>query len=501
MTEPPATEPPARARRRALGAGLLIGAATLALYARPLLWPMLTQDDFQVLAGSWTWERARANLWVPQNEHVMPLGRLWTHALVWLAGRPSALPAAAALAGPAALLAGLLLAYLFVRRELGHPLYGLLAAAVFGVTSVYQQGVWWFAASFSVLALDTLLLALLAAQAWRRTGRALYLDLAVAACALAPGWFASGLLAGPLCCLYLLPGEGDGPPPSSSPPAGRSFSFLPLLGTGLFLALSLPRAGQTIMHLEHYGGKTALESFDPLTGLVFTLRSVVDNLLLGLLGVSTVEVPPALVAVVWVGLAGVGAWWWVQAPRRRLLLLGLGVIFGGYLLPYSARAGWGYAGVMTQPAWGRYHLLPQLGLALFVCGGLPGRAGRWFAPGESLGARQARGLAVLVGVCFVVQLPRALVCYPAYDPGQKALLRRVEEVDARCREHGVSAEAAREALPKLDLGKWASDVNGWEFLRGSPHPRERSAAEVRRVLGVGERGAGRDLVAPLRRFP
>jgi hypothetical protein len=267
---------------------------------------------------------------------------------------------------------------------------------------------------------------------------------------------------------------------------GRSFSLAPLLGTGLFLALSLPRAAGAIMHLEHYQGKSALESFHPLTGLGFTLRSVVDNLLLGLAGVSTVEVPVALAAPAWAGLTFAGAWWWRQAPQKRLLLLGLGLVFGGYLLPYSARAEWGYEGQMTQPNWGRYHLLPQLGLALFVCGGLPGREGKWFALDARgwLSGRQARALALLVGVCFVVQLPRSLACYHTYDPAQRALLRRIEEVDARCREHGISADAARRELPKLDLDPWLSSVNGWEFLRGSPTPRERSAAEVRRVLGA-----------------
>src|SRR5436305_11225723 len=81
---------------------------------------------------------------------------------------------------------------------------------LFGVTCVYQQAVYWFAASFSVPALDTTLLALLAAQHWRRTGRPRSLLLAAAGAALAPAWFASGILAGPLCCLYLLPAPGEG---------------------------------------------------------------------------------------------------------------------------------------------------------------------------------------------------------------------------------------------------------------------------------------------------
>src|SRR5205807_1011957 len=106
--------------------------------------------------------------------------------------------------GPLSVLLAMALLGLFVRRELGHPLYGLVAATLFGVTSTYQQAGYWFASSFSVLSLLFVLLGLLAAQSWRRTGRGLHLDLAVLWCLAAPAWFASGVLAGPLCCLYLL---------------------------------------------------------------------------------------------------------------------------------------------------------------------------------------------------------------------------------------------------------------------------------------------------------
>src|SRR5207302_1180918 len=128
----------------------------LCLY--PLLRPELAQDDFQILARGATWQRTADNLWVPQNEHAMPLGRLLTFALMNLGGRATQLPGTAGLVGPLALLAALPLVYQFVSRERDSPLLGLVAAALFGVSSVYQQAVYWFAASFSVLALDTMLL-------------------------------------------------------------------------------------------------------------------------------------------------------------------------------------------------------------------------------------------------------------------------------------------------------------------------------------------------------
>jgi hypothetical protein len=482
--------------RAVLRLALLACTATLALYARSLLWPVLSQDDFGILAQSLTWERTTANLWLPQNEHVMPLGRLLTFVLVQMAGSAPNLPRVVDLLGPVALLLGMILVYVLVRRECGHPLYGLVALTLFGVTTVYQQAVFWFSSSFSVLVLDTLLLALLAAQRWRETGRALYLDLAVACCALAPAWFASGILAGPLCCLYLLGGSKSG--------SRRCFTFLPLLGTGLFLAVSLPRTAAAILHLEHYRGKTALEAFDPVAGLVATARSVVDNLLIGMAGVSLgeVAVPLPLDLLGFGLLVAVGLWWWRQAPApRNLMLLGLGLIGGSYWLTYSARAAWGYAGVMTHPAWSRYHLLPQLGLALFVCGGLPGRASplrssgsakesraalsttRWFTLDETerLTPKQVRALQILIAACFLVQLPRGLLVYFSH-PGQADSLRAIAAMEERCREHHVRGDEARAVLPKLDLGGSATEMNGWELLRGSDDPRPHTASELKQLL-------------------
>src|SRR5262249_60566507 len=136
--------------------------------------------------------------------------------------------------------------YLFVRRELGHPFYGLVAISLFGVTSIYQQAVGWFSTSFSVLTLDMLLLGLLAAQRWRQTGRSWHLALCVLWCGLAPAWFASGVLAGPLCGLYLLVPQRSSPgkaPPSPRAPLRRcAVAPLPLAGRAsrLFVWLSPP---------------------------------------------------------------------------------------------------------------------------------------------------------------------------------------------------------------------------------------------------------------------
>jgi hypothetical protein len=488
---PPSARP---GRRYVLAVLTATCAAGLALYARWVVRPYLAIDDFQILVRSWTWRRTWDELWVPANEHAMPVGRVTTWALVQLAGRASAVPYLTAWQGPLAVLAAVLLLYLFVRRELGHPLYGLTAAALFGVSTVYEQAVYWFSSSFSVLTLDTLLLGLLAAQGWRRTGRVAYLVLCALLAALAPTWFASGVLAGAFCTLYLLLPGPDAPASGRRWPAlVRHFlvALVPLAGTGLFLAVSLPRTAQAIMHLPHYGDQTALESFKPLPGLKYTFWSVVENLLLGAVGVGSVNVPFGFAVAVWPLLLVAIVWWWRGAPAgRRLMLLGLGLIFGSYLLVYSARADWRYEGWMNQPMWSRYHLLPQLGLALFVAGGLPRWAGRWGLQGEPvLTPRQTGALLGLVALLCVTQFPRVVWTEWGGEEEivrQQEVLRHIDQVDAQCRAHRVSRATARAALGRLSVPGSGEREDGWEMLRGSPDPDPSiTPEEARRLLGAG----------------
>ncbi|HZT82580.1 MAG TPA: hypothetical protein VFA26_20290, partial [Gemmataceae bacterium] len=375
---PPGADEVPSPRRSWLAAAALLAAA-LGLYAFAAARPFLLYDDFTILMHGWTWEVTRQSLWVPQNEHAMPLGRLTTWAACRLAGRPAHLPRVAARQGLVALLLGMGLVYLFVRRELGHSFYGLAAMGFFGVTTIYAQAVSWFAASFGLLALDTFLVALLAGQRWRQTRRRGWLALGALACALAPGWFGSGVLAGPLCAVYLLPDRGEG---RAGGPARRLLPFAaglaPLLGTAAFLAVCWPLAGRAILHADHFGNQTAVQALNPVVGLWHTARSLVDSLALGQLGVAAVRCPWWLVPLPLAALAAAAVWWWRQAPCRRLLALGLAIILCNYLLVFTARANWHYDDDrLSDPTWARYHLGPQLGLTLFLAGGLPRWAGRF----------------------------------------------------------------------------------------------------------------------------
>lgn len=486
--------------------------ATVLLYAYPTVRPLLIQDDTQILARSITWQTTWDNLWQPSNEHVMPWGRITTWLLIQLAGGATNLPYVAGLQGLLALLGGMVLTYFLVRRELGHPVYGLIALVFFGVSTVYQQAVYWFAASFAVLALDTLLLALLAAQRWRQTGRTRHLLLCVLWCFLAPGWFASGILAGPMCCLYLLWAREPTPANWTKWILAKGISCLPLLGSLLFLLLGLPRNLDRIMHLEHYGDRTAAEAFRPWYGLLYSANSLVENLVLGVVGLGGITLLWPIIVWGLLALAVLAGWWWRGVREHRLMVVGAGLILSSYWLIYSARAEWGYEGVMTRPHWSRYHLLPQLGLTLFLCAGLP----RWqWESSALLSGRQMRWLLALVAVLFLLQLPRGLLTHwprqmsfeeqmaivrndprkwlqmtwedfqnPSSQKAQLVVLQIIEDNDTLCRQHRISAATAREALGWLQVPLGAPSENGWNLLRGSDDPLPHRVEEARKLLGV-----------------
>jgi hypothetical protein len=505
--------------------GLLACVASLTLYALPLTKPILIVDDFQIVFRSWTWPAAWSNVWVPANEHAMPLGRISTAVLATVAaGRPTAFLTLTGWHGPLALVLGMVLVGLFVGRERGHPFYGLLAMALFGVSTVYQQAVYWYSASFSIWALDTFLLALLAAQQAVRKGRRWPLALSFLGCALAPGWFAIGILAGPLCSLYLLVAAvtarcqlqrdsttGTRPSGSHSPfVVELIWSCVPFLGSLAFLAVSLPLTASTIMHLHHYGEETALEAFRPSIGLLYSCRAVVDHLAWGTIGVSEVVCPPPWVWGVFGVLAGLAALWTWFAPRKTLAIVGVGAIVLSYLLVYSARAEWKYESMVT---WSRYHLFPQLGLVLLFTGGLRLPRGLFSTDaGPGLTWRQATIVLLLIGTLFVLQLPRGILAHvrmpkdDAYGefistlPGgrrvhwadaeihaqQMRVLRRIEAVDQLCRLHHISAADARRVLDPVEMPYDASGdpqyENNWQFLHGSDDPRELTDEEIRRLL-------------------
>src|SRR5262249_61627118 len=79
--------------------------------------------------------------------------------------------------------------------------------------------------------------------------------------------------------------------------------------------------------------------------------------------------------------------------------------------------------------------------------------------------REGRFVVCWMGVLILPPVPRSAPARVRFEPmpfdfrtskvappdAQHAALRRVDEVDARCREHGISADAAKRALPWLSI--------------------------------------------------
>jgi hypothetical protein len=473
--------------------GLLACVAALILHGYPVLRPALFDDDFLIVSQSWTWSAAWRNLWLPNNEHAMPLGRLTTAVLVDLGGgRPTAMPGIMAWQGPLAVVFGMVLIGVFVTREMGHAFYGLVVMILFGLTQKYNEAVFWFSASFTLLALDTTLLALLAAQRWRRTQRVRDLGWCVLWCGVAPTWFALGVLAGPLCALYLLPWPKDADStrePMPSPLRMLVRSAAPLVGTLAFLTLSLTFTADKVVHAEHHAGRSLASVFSPVKGLQLSARMLVDSLIIGVFPATGEVASTGVVAGALILLATVGSLWWRVAPRRRLMLLGLALIFWTYGLIYSFRAeGWSYDQQMV--GWTRYNVFPFLGFAFFICGGLPSREGSLFQldPGRGLTRGQAGALLCLTVLLLAVQLPPAIAGHHAKNPNptpQWATLEHIEAVDARCREFHIDAATARAALTGPLIVPQSGTpplIDGWELLRGSANPRSMTVDEARHLL-------------------
>lgn len=417
--------------RRVVAVGFAVAAATLVVHARSLLFPALLLDDFIILRHSLTWADARERLWVPVNEHCWPLFRLLTWAVAWVAGGAASLPLACAASVRVVLLGTVALVYVFVRRERGHAYYGLAAAAVFGVTAVYQEAVYWYAASPAVWSAAATLLALLGAQRWSGARSWFGLVLAGVWSVVAPAWYGGGVLTGPLCALYLLV-------------AGRMVvAVVPVLGTVAYLVVALAMSGNQMLDAMHHDSRDADRALDPVVGAVSTARSVVDNLALGAVGVAGFTCPPVVAAAVFAGVVGGVTWWWRRAPRRDLVVLGLAFVVLHFGLIYTARAVWPYDTVLR--GWSRYNLFPWLGVVLALSGGLRRPAGGT----EALGGTEARRLLLLVLALTLINLPRGILGTPIRPADQPAVLRRVEDMDRKCRGAGVPSVVACRVLDPL----------------------------------------------------
>jgi hypothetical protein len=410
--------------------------AAALLHLRTLMLPTLATDDFGIWLSSFTWAETLQNLWVPTNEHTWPLMRLTTYGLAQLAPANQFVPLMfLGFTHTLALLVVWLL-HRYVWNETQDATASLMAAMLFGVSATYAEAIYWYAASPALAALVCGLIGLLGAQRNTRLG----LLLAFLGPLTAPGWFAGGVLMGPLVAIYL---------------AGKKRWWpmvVPLLGTATYLAISLPLTAKQILHADHYQGRTALQAFDPLMGLWNTIRSLADHTFLAQFGIWNVAMPEWLAVPVAIGVIVGLVWWWKRAPRRTLVVMGAVLLLLNNLLIFGARAGWSYSDLLV--GWSRYQAYPQFGLALILAGG-------W----RSWQFNKKIFLFVLVAM-FLLQLPRAILgCYP-WNSQQLPCLNQLDIAHRKCIQLGITRDDLIRAMPAEPVPN-SADHNRWRFVSGS----------------------------------
>jgi hypothetical protein len=163
----------------------------------------LLLDDFDYISQSRDWPMTRAHLLDPHNAHVVPIFRLWTFALVAMAGQLTNLPVVFAFASYVGLIAAMLALGYVVARETRQPAAGLAAMAILGISTVGHPAVTWFSAGQALWAGTAILVTIAFAQSWSDKGGALRLAAVALTTFLAPAVWSGGLLAGPAAVTYL----------------------------------------------------------------------------------------------------------------------------------------------------------------------------------------------------------------------------------------------------------------------------------------------------------
>jgi hypothetical protein len=370
---------PTRPRRRLLS--IALGAVFVLVCGLPYLrWvehPSLYHDDFMRVESLRNSTLGEA-LFRPFNEHMAPLFETISY-LAWRSSgrRVEGLPTAFLVASFAGFGATIAMLGALIRRETGSTTSAMVAVALFCLSSVSSETVLWYSAcSFQWAAAATLLAWYGASRADSpsTTARRAWLIASALASMAAPAFSAIGILAAPLASLRLL-GMG-----SSRVPTLRNLARVAVPAAGLAIYL-LICAG---FRYREVLGDSLSKNFDLGAALWVSARAPTWVLFPGLVGMpdQSMTIPGSLAALVTVlMLIGslVGA---ARSPRRPLILGGVALMVGGYLLVYAARAHPGDHWIVKIT---RYHLFPQIGLICLVVGG---SSGFW----RKLDRRPGRGL-------------------------------------------------------------------------------------------------------------
>jgi membrane protein YdbS with pleckstrin-like domain len=396
-------------------------------------------------------------LFRPFNEHVAPVFELVSWVTWQVAGRRlSHAPAAFTVAALVPFLLCLLALASLVRRESGSATVALAAVAVFSLSAVHIEAVWWYSASsFTWALLGTVI-------AWLCVLRSLgpeiqvhpagdmgWLAAAALAALVAPACSAIGLLAGPVAALRAVQDS-----------RGRGWwravavGLVPLTGTVLYLVLASQVRYHAILT------QSVDRNLDIGTGLLCTLRAPIDVLASGLIGMENADqsLGGGLDLVLGVLLMMSILTWGLRSPLRPLLLGGLALILGGYGLTYSVRNFFGPHWLMEVQ---RYHLFPQHGFVLVLVSVSRPLLARFDArPRSALLAAM-----VVASLLLVAHRPMMRLRARAYRfPDQARTLKALERLETLCREHRITRDQALAALDPIRTRWFPHDSNALRIL-------------------------------------
>lgn len=400
----------------------------------------------------------------PFNEHLAPLFELvtWT---VWTlsGGRLTHAPLGFTLASllPFALCEIALV--LLVRRETLSWTAAMVGVAVFGLSWLPIETAWWYSASSFTWSLLGVLIAWNAAlrPGWRGTAVSLLAALA------APAFSMIGILAGPIATFRAIVGLKS----AERGPLSVARAAMPLVGTSAFLLL-----------VSLFGHREALEgsvrrNFRIWEAVGPTLRAPITVLLPGVAGVKNLDtvIPHVAACIICLAVSAVLLFLVVRRGiHAGLVVGGMGLIVLGYGLTYGARGG-----AVNLLNVQRYHLFPQVGLAMIVAA-FVARFGNRFEHRPV--ARISLCMLVALGLLFVHRAElKGRARFLRFN-GQAATLAAMEHVESLCESFGVGRDQALRELAPVRNRWFDFDLNALTMIAPSRESRVVRGEDIRPAI-------------------
>jgi len=439
MEGPIAIESPRRRRAATIALILVVLAACLWPWLPHLIRePSLLGDDtkrvedLQLAPLSALWLR-------PFNEHLAPLFETVSWVAWAAAGRRlAAAPMAFTVASYVPFVLLLLALGSLARRALGTWGAAGIVVALFALTPVHAEVVYWYSASSFAWALAATCLAQEAADRARVPGARRWSAVAGLMTFLAPCGSGIGLLAGPAAAIVGWPRHRGW---REALPALASIAGLVAYLGMAFLARHHTFVGQSVENA------TGLARSIP-----WMVRAPLYLVASGPFGVREAHRWPTWAGAIALGLATVAAPAWIaRGGPWRWIAASAVLIAGGYLLTYPFR-------VQSLPGpevffAGRYHLFPQAGLALLIGAAAAPILARLDAKVRGAGP----AIAVVLAAVLMVENAGAIRvrAFWHHFPEQAGALRGLDRLAEVCRDRGITRS---QALARLDpvLTRWTN---------------------------------------------